>query len=78
MNYLGYQNVIISIIENGDSKDKTREYLKEFQEFLNKNKIINQFLFNHEIDDPRRKIVPFIKNTPLIIYDLNINIYKDK
>ncbi len=37
MNYLGYQNVIISIIENGDSKDKTREYLKEFQEFLNKN-----------------------------------------
>ena len=37
INYLGYQNVIISIIENGDSKDKTREYLKEFQEFLNKN-----------------------------------------
>ena len=33
INYLDYQNVIISIIENGDSKDKTRQYLKEFQEF---------------------------------------------
>jgi hypothetical protein len=67
INYLGYQNVVISIIENGDSKDKTREYLKEFQEFLNNNKIINEFLLNHEIDDPRRKIVPFVKCTPLRI-----------
>ena len=67
INYLGYQNVIISIIENGDSKDQTRQYLKEFQEFLNRNKIINELLLNHEIDDPRSKIVPFIRNSPLRI-----------
>ena len=67
INYLGYQNVIISIIENGDSQDQTRQYLKEFQEFLNRNKIINEILLNHEIDDPRNKTVPFIRNSPLRI-----------
>ena len=67
INYLGYHNVVISIIENGDSKDKTRQYLKEFQEFLNKKNIINEFLLKHEIDDPRNKIIPFIKSSPLRI-----------
>ena len=67
INYLGYQNVIISIVENGDSKDKTRKYLIEFQKYLNRNKIINHFLLNHEIDDPRKKIFPFRKYSPLRI-----------
>ncbi len=67
INFLGYQNVIISIIENGDSEDNTRNYLIEFQKYLNRKKIINQFLLKHEIDDPRRKIFPFIKYSPLRI-----------
>ena len=67
INYLGEQNVVISIIENGDSKDQTRRYLREFQQYLNKKKIINDFLLKHEIEDPRKKIFPFRKNTPLRI-----------
>ena len=35
INYLGEKNVIISFVENGDSKDNTRIYLKEFQHYLN-------------------------------------------
>ena len=60
INYLGEKNVIVSIVENGDSKDKTRDYLKEFQKYLNEKKIINRFLLEHEIDDPRRKQPHFI------------------
>ena len=51
--YLGEQNVIISIVENGDSKDNTNIYLKEFQKYLNEKNIINRFLLEHEIYDPR-------------------------
>ena len=42
--YLGKENVIISIVENGDSKDKTRDYLKKFKVYLDQNKIINKFI----------------------------------
>ncbi len=65
--YLGEQNVIISIIENGDSKDQTRKYLIEFQKYLNKKKVLNYFLLKHEIEDPRKKIFPFSKYSPLRI-----------
>ena len=67
INYLGEQNVVISIVENGDSKDQTRRYLREFQQYLNKKKVFNDFLLKHEIEDPRKKIFPFRKNTPLRI-----------
>jgi hypothetical protein len=67
IHYLGEKNVIISIIENGDSKDQTRKYLSEFQQYLNKIKVINHFLLKHEIDDPRKKIFPFKKYCPLRI-----------
>ena len=65
--YLGEKNVIISIIENGDSKDQTRKYLREFQQYLKRNQVINYFLLTHEIDDPRKKIFPFRKYSPLRI-----------
>jgi hypothetical protein len=42
--YLGKENAILSIVENGDSKDKTRYYLREFKIYLDKNKIINKFI----------------------------------
>lgn len=42
INYLGPENVMVSIIENGDSKDTTRDYLIEFQKYLNDSKIINE------------------------------------
>jgi len=67
INYLEEKNVIISIVENGDSRDNTRKYLKEFQNYLNNKKIINRFILRHEVDDPRRKIIPFKKYSPLRI-----------
>ena len=53
--YLGEKNVIVSIVENGDSLDKTKEYLRTFQDYLNKKKIINQIILKHVVDDPRKK-----------------------
>ena len=54
MNYLGNENVIISIVENGDSIDKTRKKLFEFMEYLNDTQIPNRIILEHEIDDPRK------------------------
>ena len=39
INYLGFNNVIISIVENGDSVDNTRKYLENFQNYLNNKNI---------------------------------------
>ena len=65
--YLGKENVILSIVENGDSKDKTRYYLREFKIYLDKNKIINKFILKKKIEDPRKKFHPFRKYGPLRI-----------
>ncbi len=54
INYLGENNVIISIVENGDSTDNTRYFLEDFRAYLNKRKIVNKFLLNHVIDDQRK------------------------
>ena len=67
IDYLGHKNVIVSIVENGDSKDNTRKYLKDFQNYLNKNKITNRFILKHEIDDPRKKVEPYEFLSPLRI-----------
>jgi len=41
IDYLGRENVIVSIVENGDSTDKTRKYLNFFENYLINNKVIN-------------------------------------
>ena len=41
IDYLGRENVIVSIVENGDSIDKTRKYLNFFENYLINNKVIN-------------------------------------
>ena len=64
INYLGENNVIISIVENGDSIDNTRKYLKDFQDYLNQKNIINRFSLTKEIEDPRLKIKQFLKTPP--------------
>jgi len=53
INYLGGENVIVSIVENGDSTDNTRDYLMKFQKYLNNRNITNRFFLEHEIEDPR-------------------------
>ena len=65
--YLGINNVIVSIVENGDSTDNTRAYLKEFQNYLNENQVINKFYLNNEIIDPRKIYSPFLKYSRLRI-----------
>ena len=72
IHYLGEQNVIISIVENGDSKDKTRDYLILFQNYLNEKKILNKFVLTHEIDDPRKNITPYVE-----ISNLRIKYYSE-
>ena len=49
INYLGPQNVMVSIIENGDSKDRTREYLIEYQHYLNESNITNEINIDHDV-----------------------------
>ena len=41
IDYLGKDRVIVSIVENGDSIDKTRKYLNYFENYLINNKVIN-------------------------------------
>ena len=65
--YLGESNVILSIVENGDSKDNTRQYLKSFQNFLNKKGILNKFYMKNEINDPRKNGKYYFKLSPLRI-----------
>lgn len=65
--YLGYKNVIISIVENGDSVDNTRRYLQNFQNYLNENKILNQFSLTKDIQDIRKIRKPFVEGSRLRI-----------
>ena len=41
IDYLGPENVIVSINENGDSEDRTRKYLNFFENYLINHKVIN-------------------------------------
>ena len=70
--YLGKENVILSIVENGDSNDKTRKYLTEFKAYLDRNKIVNKFVLRKEVEDPRKKIHPFYRYGPLRIIFFSI------
>ena len=67
INYLGERNIIISIVENGDSKDNTRKILKDFQSYLTEKNILNKFYLDRVIDDPRKNKKPFEKYSRLRI-----------
>ena len=67
INYLGERNVIISIVENGDSKDNTRTLLKGFQNYLIQKNILNKFYLERVIEDPRKFRNPFEKYSRLRI-----------
>jgi len=45
IDYLGRDRVIVSIVENGDSTDKTRKYLQFFENYLINNKVVNLINF---------------------------------
>ena len=48
INYLGKENVMVLIVENEDSKDNTRKYLKNFKNYLNINQVRNNILLKHK------------------------------
>ena len=67
IDYLGEKNVIISIVENEDSIDNTRNILSNFQNYLTEKKILNKFYLKREIEDPRKLNKPFVKYSRLRI-----------
>ena len=67
INYLGENNVIISIVENNDSKDNTKTLLKDFQNYLTQKNILNKFYLERVIEDPRKIRKPFEKYSRLRI-----------
>ena len=67
INYLGEANVIVSIVENEDSDDETRIFLKDFQDYLNEKNILNKFYLKKVIEDPRKVRKPFEKYSRLRI-----------
>ena len=60
INYLGKENIIISIVENNDSLDNTTYYLEQFKNYLDERKIINRFYFTHDIMDEREEQLIFL------------------
>ena len=62
INYLGKENVIVSIVENNDSTDNTTEHLILFQDYFNKHNIINRFIFEHEVIDDREQQLLFFEH----------------
>ena len=62
INYLGKENIIISIVENNDSYDNTTIYLEEFKNYLDEQKIINKFYFDHDIVDSREDKLLFMEH----------------
>ena len=67
INYLDEKNIVVSIVENGDSNDETREHLKEFQNYLKEKNILNKFYLEKVIEDPRKVKRPFEKYSRLRI-----------
>jgi hypothetical protein len=62
INYLGKENIIISIVENNDSYDNTTIYLEEFKNYLDEQKIINKFYFEHDVVDSREDKLLFMEH----------------
>ena len=66
INYLGKENIIISIVENNDSLDNTTYYLEQFKNYLDERKIINRFYFTHDIMDEREEQLIFLDHDRFI------------
>ena len=78
ISYLGIKNVYISIFENGDSSDRSAEYLNKFRDYLNNKKIPNKIVTTHVVEKKGKKRIEFlseIRNKALeFLYELpNIN-----
>ena len=75
INYLGKENIIVSILENGDSTDNTRKYLSEFRDYLNNEKILNSIITERIIFRNKKERIEFLSE----LRDLSMDyLYKIK
>lgn len=76
ISYLGKENVFVSILENGDSKDDTAQKLENFKSFLNqegiRNKIVTETIYTKKYFD-RINFLTALRNGALdpMIYDID-------
>ena len=69
IDYLGKENVYISILENQDSKDNTRKFLEEFRQYLNNNKISNQIVLEKINEKNNKERIVYLSE----LRDLSLN-----
>jgi hypothetical protein len=83
VNYLGPENCFVSIVENGDSSDKTPLVLKKFEEELNSRNVTNRIITQRVIikeDFERIVFLTILRNKALefIYYIPNLDFSKTK
>ena len=69
IDYLGKENVYISILENADSKDNTRKYLSEFKEYLDSNNIKNKIILEKILEKGEKERIVYLGE----LRDLSMN-----
>ena len=69
IDYLGKENIYVSILENGDSTDNTRIYLEEFKKYLNDNKIPNKIILEKKTNKKDKERIVFLGE----LRDLSMN-----
>ena len=60
INYLGKENVYISILENADSKDNTAKYLSEFKNYLDENNIKNKIVLEKILEKGEKERIIYL------------------
>lgn len=82
ISFLGQENVFVSISENGDSTDKTKEYLETFKDYLSTNNILNEIVTKKIVEKEGKERIEFlslIRNEAIKpIHNLNWNLDKTK
>ena len=69
IDYLGKENIYISILENQDSKDNTRKYLSEFKNYLDENNIKNKIILEKILEKGEKERIVYLGK----LRDLSMN-----
>ena len=69
IDYLGKENIYISILENADSKDNTAKYLSEFKKYLDENNIKNKIILEKILEKGDKERIVYLGK----LRDLSMN-----
>ena len=69
IDYLGKENIYISILENADSKDNTAKYLSEFKKYLDENNIKNKIILDKILEKGDKERIVYLGQ----LRDLSMN-----